>query len=195
MSQPINILPNEGKAYYYGRVYNESVSKVLKERLLKSVLWKNDEVVIFGKKITTKRKVAWYGDKEFSYKYSGKIKTAIHWNKDLIEIKKFVEALTKENYNSCLLNLYHDGDEGVSWHSDNEKELAKNAAIASLSLGAERRFVFKNKKTKDKYEQTLEDGSLLLMTGPIQDNWVHSLPKSKKIKNLRVNLTFRTINL
>jgi len=104
-----------------------------------------------------------------------------------------VEDLTQETYNSCLLNLYHNGSEGMGWHSDDEKELLKDGAIASLSLGADRKFVFKHKRSNEKVSVWLEHGSLLLMRGPTQTHWKHSLPTTKKIHSPRINLTFRTI--
>ncbi|MDQ6667858.1 MAG: alpha-ketoglutarate-dependent dioxygenase AlkB, partial [Thermoproteota archaeon] len=96
-------------------------------------------------------------------------------------------------FNSCLLNLYHNGDEGIAWHSDDEKPLGENSIIASLSFGAERKFSFKHKQTKQTISVVLEHGSLLIMKDATQTNWVHSLPKSKKITRPRINLTFRTI--
>ena len=100
---------------------------------------------------------------------------------------------TGETFNSCLLNLYHDGREGMAWHSDGEKDLKKNGAIASLSFGAERKFSFKHKKTKDTVSQILQHGSLLVMKGTTQTSWQHRLPPSKKVHTARINLTFRTI--
>ena len=101
------------------------------------------------------------------------------------------EAITGATFNSCLLNLYHNGTEGMAWHSDDETSLAKNASIASLSLGAERKFSLKHKQTKQTVSVILENGSLLVMKGPTQTHWLHSLPKTKKITTLRINLTFK----
>jgi alkylated DNA repair dioxygenase AlkB len=112
-----------------------------------------------------------------------------------LELKAITEVLTQTTYNSCLLNLYHNGDEGMAWHSDDEKTLQKEGAIASLSFGAERKFSFKHKKTKETVSLLLENGSLLVMKGTTQNNWLHRLPPTKKIHQPRVNLTFRTIIL
>ena len=103
------------------------------------------------------------------------------------------EEKTGEQYNSCLLNLYHNGDEGMGWHSDAEKELKKNGAIASLSFGAERKFLFRHKQDKETISVFLENGSLLLMYGTTQTHWVHRMPPTKKVTSPRINLTFRTI--
>ena len=155
--------------------------------------WSHDQALIFGKLITTKRKVAWYGDENYDYTYSKTTKKALRWTEELLELRAIVEEMTSESYNSCLLNLYHSGEEGMAWHSDAEKDLKRNGAIASLSLGADRKFVLKHKETREKVTLLLEHGSLLVMKGTTQSNWLHSLPKSKKVTTARVNLTFRTI--
>ena len=190
-----NILPFDGVSNYHGVILDKNQCNFYYEELLKKINFKNDEVIIFGKKILTKRKVAWYGDLEYSYTYSKVTKTANIWTKELLELKKIVEYKSKETYNSCLLNLYHSGDEGMGYHSDNEKMLKKNGAIASLSLGAERKFSFKHKESKQKIDIILERGSLLVMKDTTQANWLHRLPPTKKVISPRINLTFRTIEL
>ena len=186
-----NLLPYDGTVNYYGPIINAPHRYY--QILLQQIDWKQDQAIIFGKHITTKRKVAWYGDKEFSYSYSGIQKTASPWNKVLLELKELTEKLTGQHFNSCLLNLYHDGSEGMSWHSDAEKQLKKHGAIASLTFGAERKFSFKHKTTKLKIDVLLENGSLLVMKNETQDHWLHRLPPTTKISNPRINLTFRTI--
>ncbi|MCX2680113.1 alpha-ketoglutarate-dependent dioxygenase AlkB [Galbibacter sp. EGI 63066] len=188
-----NLLPYDGIVNYYGNVIPHVKASDLYDSLLNSITWEHDKIILFGKQIVTKRKVAWYGDKPFTYTYSNITKQALEWTKELMELKQLIEEKTGETYNSCLLNLYHNGSEGMSWHSDDEKELQKNGAIASLSLGAERKFVFKHKKTKEKVAVTLENGSLILMKGITQTHWLHSLPPTKKVNSPRINLTFRTI--
>jgi alkylated DNA repair dioxygenase AlkB len=128
------------------------------------------------------------------YTYSNTTKQALAWTKELSELKQIVEQLAGTKFNSCLLNLYHNGNEGMGWHSDDEKPLRKNNTIASLSFGAERKFSFKHKQTKQTVSIVLEYGSLLVMKDATQSNWLHSLPKSKNITQRRINLTFRTIN-
>ncbi|QLE02998.1 alpha-ketoglutarate-dependent dioxygenase AlkB [Galbibacter sp. BG1] len=189
----INILPRDGEVYYYGHIFNLKTTDDYLQKLLQSIEWKNDEAIIFGKRIVTKRKVAWYGDKPFKYTYSKTTKSALLWTPGLLQLKKSVEKITNETYNSCLLNLYHDGSEGMAWHSDAEKDLKQNGAIASLSFGATRKFSFKHKNTKEKVNIILENGSLLVMKGETQKNWLHRLPPTKKVLTPRVNLTFRTI--
>lgn len=190
-----NLLPFDGIVQYYGKVMNHATANAYLNTLLESIEWKNDEAIIYGKHIITKRKVAWYGDRNFSYSYSNTTKQALIWTKELLELKQLTEKLTGETFNSCLLNLYHTGEEGMAWHSDDEKALGLNTSIASLSFGAERKFSLKHKMSKDTVTQVLEHGSLLIMKGTTQTNWLHSLPKTKKITTPRVNLTFRTIVL
>ncbi len=193
-SNPIsNILPNDGEVNYYGKILNEENAQHYFDRLLCNIGWDNDKAIIFGKLIITKRKVAWYGDNPFDYTYSKTTKSALPWTKELLELKNIIEKKTGETFNSCLLNLYHSGEEGMAWHSDGEKDLKKNGAIGSLSLGADRKFSFKHKVTKQTVSVILEKGSLLVMKGKTQTNWLHRLPPTKKVKSPRINLTFRTI--
>lgn len=188
-----NLLPKDGCVNYYGQIFNSEKSEEYWSKLLTEIDWRHDEIMLFGKKIITKRKVAWYGEKPFEYTYSKTTKKALPWTKTLAEIKHEIEFRTNETFNSCLLNLYHNGNEGMGWHSDAEKDLKENAAIASLSFGATRKFVFKHKESKEKVELLLENASLLLMKDITQKNWLHSLPPSKKILTPRINLTFRSI--
>ncbi len=190
-----NLLPKDGTVHYYGKSLTIRDANQYFNCLLEAIEWKNDEAIIFGKRIVTKRKVAWYGDTEFEYTYSNNTKKALPWTKDLLELKSIVELTTGEKFNSCLLNLYHSGDEGMAWHSDAEKELIKNGAIASMSLGAERKFAFKHKQTKETISLLLEHGSVLVMKGVTQDHWLHRLPPTTRIKTPRINLTFRSIEL
>jgi alkylated DNA repair dioxygenase AlkB len=189
----VNLLPGGGIVNYFGRVITQEEADLYLKTLLSGIEWKNDEAVIFGRHILTKRKVAWYGDSEFSYTYSNITKEALAWTPELLKLKMMVEEQTGETYNSCLLNLYHNGEEGMAYHSDGEKDLKKNGAIASLSFGAERTFAFRHKVTKERISIVLEHGSLLVMKGETQTNWLHRLPPSKKVHAPRVNLTFRTI--
>ncbi|MDQ8935543.1 alpha-ketoglutarate-dependent dioxygenase AlkB family protein [Acinetobacter rudis] len=189
----LNLLPYDGNVLYYGQILSLELANIYFSNLFHSIAWQHDEAIIYGKHITTKRKVAWYGNLPFSYTYSNTTKHALAWTPVLIELKKLVEHHTGETYNSCLLNLYHDGNEGMAWHSDAESDLKKNGAIASLSLGAQRKFAFKHKQTKEKVELVLAHGSLLLMKGTTQTHWLHRLPPSKRIHSARINLTFRQI--
>lgn len=190
-----NLLPKDGTVKYYGSLMPIKEANQYLNTLLDTIEWKNDEAIIFGKRIITKRKVAWYGDTNFNYTYSNTTKQALPWTKELLILKALVEKKTGETYNSCLLNLYHNGTEGMAWHSDAEKDLKKNGAIASLSFGAERKFAFKHKESQETVSILLQNGSLLLMKDETQTHWLHRLPPTTRISKPRVNLTFRTIVL
>ena len=186
-----NLLPKNGEVIYYRKIMTQQEADLCFLGLMHDIEWKNDEVKIFGKQIITKRKVAWHADGGVSYTYSNTTKAGLNWTKELLKLKILVEEITKESYNSCLLNLYHDGDEGMGWHSDDEKSIVKDSAIASVSFGAERKFVLKHKATTETVSQNLIDGSLLLMKGETQSYWLHALTRTKKVKSPRINLTFR----
>jgi len=192
-SQTENRLPFDGTVIYHGKIMKPGIAANYHNVLMDTIQWKNDEAIIFGKHIITKRKAAWYGDEGYLYTYSNTTKQALAWTPELLELKQKVEVITGTTFNSCLLNLYHNGDEGMAWHSDDESSLGKNTTIASLSFGAERKFSLKHKKGKETVSVMLESGSLLVMKDATQTNWLHSLPKSKKVVRPRINLTFRTI--
>ncbi len=192
-SQRENLLPVDGTVIDYGVVVSTVDADRYLRYLLTEIPWRNDEAVIYGKRIITKRKVAWHADQPFEYVYSKTAKTATLWTAELLTLKGMVEQLTSETFNSCLLNLYHDGSEGMSWHSDAEITLKKDGAIASLSFGASRRFSFRHKQSAVRVDTLLEHGSLLIMKGTTQCNWQHCLPKTSKAIAPRVNLTFRTV--
>jgi alkylated DNA repair dioxygenase AlkB len=186
-----NIINQDGQAHYFGVVVNDEQKRKYFIDLFNNINWMNESLIMFGKEITTKRKVAFYADSMIQYTYSNKTKKGLAWTPLLLEIKHLVTSYTGANYNACLLNLYHDGNEGMGWHSDNEKEIISNSSIASLSIGAERKFSLKHKVSKETHSILLDNGSLLEMSGSLQQNWLHTLPKTKKITEPRINLTFR----
>lgn len=186
-----NLLPYDGVVQYR----TPFLSAVAEERYLAGlrdeIPWRNDEVTMFGKTIVTARKVAWFGDAGLDYTYSGKTKSPLPWSELLHEIKRLTEEQTGHLFNSCLLNLYQDGSEGMGWHRDNESSIVPHSPIACVSLGAERRFHFKHLTTKERITVELSSGSLLLMEGDTQTYWQHALPKSKRVSEPRISLTFR----
>jgi alkylated DNA repair dioxygenase AlkB len=193
--EPTNdILPRDGECIYMPQVIPPEEAELYFQLLMRSIEWKHDEAFLFGKHHVTKRKVAWYGDHPFSYTYSRVSRTALSWTTELIALKRIIERVSGASFNSCLLNLYHSGDEGMGWHSDNEKTLTPRSSIASLSLGAERPFQFRHRETKELVKIRLEPGSLLLMNAPTQEHWLHRLPPSRIVKEARINLTFRRFN-
>ncbi|WP_186756662.1 alpha-ketoglutarate-dependent dioxygenase AlkB family protein [Echinicola salinicaeni] len=188
-----NLLPYDGTVHYYGKILSEQQSHFFFERLMSNIEWRHDEAIIYGKHYTTKRKVAWYGDRPYDYTYSNTTKQALPWTEELKQLKILVEDKAGVAFNSCLLNLYHDGSEGMAYHSDSEKSLGENTVITSLSLGAERKFTFKHKINKQTISTVLENGSLLVMRGATQSHWLHRLPPTKKVTRPRISMTFRTI--
>ena len=188
-----NLLPKDGTVIFYGNIFSIEDANEFYNELFHQIEWENDQAFIFGKHIITKRKVAWYADQNYDYTYSNVTKRALKWTPSLLKIKAKVEQTTGLTFNSCLLNLYHNGSECMAWHSDDEKALGVNTNIASVSFGAERKFCFKHKNTKEKIDVFLSHGSLLVMQGTTQTHWLHRLPPTKKVQSPRINLTFRTI--
>ncbi len=186
-----NLIPYDGQVHYWPHVIEASLANHNLAALQATIDWKPDVVTIFGKTHITNRLMALYAGFELSYKYSGQIKKAQNFPPILHEIKQKVEQTTGLQYNACLLNLYHNGTESMGWHSDNEPEMLPNSSIASLSLGATRVFQFKHRASGQKVSINLEHGSLLEMAGPVQQYWLHQLPKALKVKSCRINLTFR----
>jgi len=189
-----NLLPRDGVVTDHGALLTPAEADQAFTDLLAELPWHHDEVILFGKRIVTARKVSWHGDHPFTYTYSRIQRTAQPWTPALGALKARIESATGTTYNSCLANLYHHGGEGMAWHSDDEPMLARHAPIASLSLGAARRFDFRHKTDSTlRLSVQLTHGSLLLMAGETQSYWLHALPKTKKVTAPRINLTFRTI--
>lgn len=189
-----NLLPYDGQVYDFGQVID--VPEWWYQQLLAELPWQHDVVTLFGKTHITNRQIVWMSDKD--YRYSGQLKTAVPWTEQLWKLKQQIEVMLTEQglgteFNACLLNYYPSGEDGMGYHADNEKELGQQTIIASVSLGATRKFVFKHRHTKDKIEFPLTSGQLIVMAGNTQQYWLHSLPKTKKVKEGRINLTFRRI--
>ena len=163
------------QVFHYGFAFSRLVSDNLYTTFLQKIAWKNDEAIMYGKRIVTDRKIAWYGENTSSYFHPKIGKEVLPFTNDLLEVKKEIENITGETYNSCLLNLYHNGSEGISWHSDGEDYFKKNGAIASVTFGAERKFAFKHKDTKEVVSLILQHGSLLVMKNETQAYWLLSL--------------------
>ena len=185
-----NLLPYDGLTTYTP-IFIKEKDNYFQQQLLETVHWKHDELTLYGKKIITKRKVAFEGDKQIEYTYSKQQKIASPWSNVVLELKQLLEKKLNTQFNGCLLNLYDSGEIGMAWHSDNEPELNSAGIIASLSFGATRTFQLKHKQTGEKIDIKLENGSLLLMDMESQDYWLHQLKKEIKVKEPRINLTFR----
>lgn len=162
--------------------------------LLASIDWQPEEILIFGQRRLVPRLMAWHGDPGSAYTYSGTAHQPLPWTGALAGIKARVEALTGHAFNSVLLNRYRDGRDGMGWHADDEPELGRDPAIASVSFGATRRFVLRHRRQRPAREALLlGHGDLLLMAGPTQHHYVHAVPKTARVVGERVNLTFRWV--
>lgn len=189
-----NLLPSDGVVKDYGLILDDGQSQKYLNYFLQHLAWQQDEVYLHGQYFQTERKVVWYGDENYQYHYSGMAKQAHVWNPALFRLKQHIEKLTGHSYNSCLANLYENGMQGVGWHSDDEPSLVspeQEVVIASLSLGATRKFSFKHKWKAEKVDLLLQSGQLIVMQGQTQRYWKHMLAKSTRIFEPRVNLTFR----
>lgn len=178
---------------YYPHFLALTDSTQLLTKLRQNISWQQEQYQMFGKQIPSPRLVAWYGDKDAVYQYSGILHQPSPWLPELLSIKEIIEQKFNLQFNSVLANLYRNESDSMGYHSDNEIELGKNPIIASLSLGAERKFNLKHKKNKSLHKMILSDGSLLIMSGDTQNHWHHSVPKQKKPTGERINLTFRLI--
>lgn len=185
----------DGKITFYEGFFNMKESQELMNTLIQTIEWSQDEVVVFGKKHKIPRLNAWYGDEGKVMKYSGLTLQPKSWTKELTEIKNRIEIQTRFEFNSCLLNYYRDGKDGMGWHQDNEKELGINPVIASVTFGQSRPFQLKhiNKPEIKKIDIALSNGSLLIMAGETQHYWKHQIPKTSRKVTERINLTFRKI--
>ncbi len=185
----------DAEVTFYRNFYNQRESDELFQTLANKINWRQDKIKLYGKEVNLPRKTAWYGDSGKSYTFSGIHLDPEPWTPKLLQIKEQIERVAKVTFNSVLLNLYRDGNDGISWHTDAEPELGKNPVIGSISLGGARRFMFRHRHNKDlKAEVELTHGSFLLMAGTTQHFWQHQIPKTAKTVEPRINLTFRVIN-
>jgi alkylated DNA repair dioxygenase AlkB len=189
------IMLKDGEVWYMENfIPIEKANNYFKD-FAENINWRQEEIKLYGKTYPVPRKTAWYGYEGFNYKYSGIFCNPEPWTKELLGIKRVIESfLPNSNFNSVLLNYYRNGNDKVSWHADDEKGLGLNPLIASVSLGEKRRFDLKHKTdSTKKLKLELASGSLVVMKGALQHNWLHQIPVQKKISNSRINLTFRTI--
>ena len=183
-----------GDIVYLADFYSAVKAADLYQHLTHHLAWRQESIVIYGNKVLSPRLQAWYGDKQAEYTYSGLTMTPLPWHSELLNIKNDIEQYSGGSFNSVLANYYRDGNDSMGWHSDDEAELGNEPLIASLTLGQTRKFVLKHKTSGEKLQLNLQSGSLLLMSGQLQNNWQHSLPKTKKTVAGRINLTYRQIN-
>ena len=192
--QSIKLNMIDADVEYFPSLFSKAESDKFYKLLMEKILWQQDFIKFYGKEMPIPRLTAWYGETDKPYTYSGIPMKPHYWSDDLLEIKKRIELVTGVEFTSVLLNQYRTGNDSVSWHADDEKELGRNPIIGSVSFGAVRTFQFKhkeNKELKDKIE--LQHGSFLLMKGETQHHWLHQIPKTSKPLQPRINLTFRII--
>jgi alkylated DNA repair dioxygenase AlkB len=176
--------------------FTEPEASELFRALRDGIDWQREEVVIFGQRRPVPRLVAWHGDPGARYCYSGTHHEPLPWTPALEQVRGRVQALAGCEFNAVLLNLYRDGRDGMGWHADDEPELGPEPVIASVSLGAVRRFCLRHRRHRaPRLDLSLPHGSLLLMSGPTQRNWVHAVPKTAVPVGERINLTFRRVGL
>ena len=168
-------------------------SIALFNQLKDTLEWQEETILMYGKPVKVPRLVCWYGDNNIEYRYSGIKHTGLAWTSELLSLKNKIEQHTRQRFNSVLGNLYRDERDSMGWHADDEKELGDLPCIASMSLGEERLFKIRNKKSRETFGETLVNGSLLIMAGNFQKQWQHSIPKEKTIRGPRINLTYRFI--
>ena len=183
----------DGVITLYRNVFEAGHDRLF-QSLYTEIPWQQQVITLYGRAVASPRLSAWYGDPGAVYRYSGLRLEPLPWTPVLLEIRQVVTDLAETPFNSVLLNLYRDGQDSMGWHSDAEPELGRNPVIASVSLGAVRRFVLRHKKRKEQHiALELEPGSVLVMAGALQHHWRHALPKTRQVVGPRINLTFRLI--
>lgn len=192
---PEKLTMPDAEVYLYDQAYSETDVARVFDLLLNTTAWRQETLKLFGKEVLQPRLSAWYGDAGKAYTYSNLRMEPLPWTPVLLEIKTKVEAYVQHTFNSVLVNYYRHGQDSMGWHADNEPELGLNPVIASVSLGACRRFDFRHTTRKEipKVQILLPSGSILLMAGSTQHYWQHQVPKTKQVAEPRINLTFRKI--
>jgi alkylated DNA repair dioxygenase AlkB len=173
---------------------NENEGNELFAQLRNNLLWQQGNIVLFGKSYLIPRMESFHSLNGEKYAYSGKTLITQPFDEVLLQVKNRIDLISNYFYNSVLINLYRNGMDSNGWHSDNEKELGQNPIIASLSIGATRRFELLHNSKKERLKFDLANGDLIIMGGALQHHWKHQIPKQPKIYDPRINLTFRKID-
>ena len=185
------LLPGDGSALLYRNAVSTDSAGEAMERLMATVPWQQHHVRVYGREVAQPRLVAWFGDSDRSYTYSGLTLEPLRWTEPLSSLRSRCEELADAKFNSGLANLYRDGKDSVAWHADDEPELGVDPIIASVSLGAERRFDLRNKHTGEAIKTLLPSGSVIVMSQDCQQHWLHQVPKMLRVHEPRINVTFR----
>jgi alkylated DNA repair dioxygenase AlkB len=183
------LLPRDGAVFLCPHALAEAEADRLFADLRDHIDWRQEVATVMGRRLPIPRLTAWHG--AAGYVYSGIRMQPAPWTPALLELKALAETLAGEPFDSVLLNLYRTGRDSVSWHADNEPGLGQNPVIASLSLGAVRRFQLKHRRSGERVAIDLPHGSCLIMAGATQHHWLHQLPKTAQAVGPRINLTFR----
>ncbi|MEO8162334.1 MAG: alpha-ketoglutarate-dependent dioxygenase AlkB [Ilumatobacteraceae bacterium] len=186
-------MPFDGSALMYHGFIDANDAAEAFGRLIVETSWEQRDIVLFGKLHREPRLSAWHSEPHISYTYSGVLRTPQPWTPLLLELRNKCAATSGATFNSVLANLYRDGNDGVGWHADNEASNGREPTIASLSFGASRRFDLRHRDSKKTIRVQLDPGSLLIMSGLSQQCWVHQLPRTKRVTDPRINLTFRRV--
>ena len=203
LSDPVTATPDcialdlfDGEARLWPAAFPPEEAAVLFAELRQTIDWQQESILMFGRRVLVPRLVAWHGDPGASYTYSGTPHQPLPWTRPLARIRDRAAELCGARFNAVLLNLYRDGCDGMGWHADDEAQLGRDPVIASVSLGATRRFCLRHRRRRNlKLDVPLPHGSLLCMSGPTQHHWLHALPKTRAAVGERINLTFRLVTI
>ncbi len=187
------LLPGDGSARLVPRMFGHDDAELLFEALKRAVPWETTQIPMFGREVTEPRLSAWIADEGVVYRYSGRDRARHPWSEALTEIRRLAEHMSSASFNGVLANLYRTGNDHMGWHADDERSLGANPIIASVSLGAERRFDFRHRESGELISTVLPHGSLLVMSGATQRCWKHRIPRAAKVTEPRINLTFRRL--
>ncbi|MBD9357699.1 alpha-ketoglutarate-dependent dioxygenase AlkB family protein [Methylomonas albis] len=188
-----NLAPRDGELFLLPAFYPLVVADKYLQKLMQNLAWQTEQIHLYGRWVPVPRLMAWYGDPDADYRYSGVDHQPLPWTTDLQPLRSDAEAVCQQPFNSVLANLYRNGRDSMGCHADNEKELGPNPLIASLSFGETRLLRFRHAHSRTTVEIELSHGDLLIMAGELQHHWRHELPKTRQVKQARINLTFRRI--
>lgn len=190
---PHNQLPYDGRLLWLREFYPPAQADIYLAKLITELAWQQEEIIIAGKSVRVPRLMCWHGEPDAVYRYSGVTHHPLPFTDSLTVIREHIENALHYRFNSVLANLYRNGADSMGWHADKEKELGVNPVIASLSFGDRRLFKLRHNKTKRTLDLELQHGDLLMMSGAMQHHWRHCIPKIRKVKQPRINLTFRQV--
>ncbi len=190
----IELLPFDGSAMLMTNFLGPDSADRYLDELLQNNPWEQRAITMFGKTIDEPRLSTWHSTQNLSYEYSGLLRTPALWTPLLSELLELCQSASGAKFNSVLVNLYRHGNDSMGWHADNEKANGPDPTIASISLGASRRFDLRHRESKETIRTELTHGSLLVMSGKSQNAWLHQIPKSKRVTEPRINLTFRLVH-